>query len=101
MDGHIQHGEGAQSVGPEEVLGDAGIDEQLIPAVRGRPEVPVADAPECRRVPLPGQGAELLELGRCRLGVQRWRQAEFLARGEHPSLPCTGAWLNGARSHLR
>jgi hypothetical protein len=101
MNGHIQHGEGAQSVGPEEVLGDAGIDEQLVPAVRGRPEVPVPDARERGCVPSPGQGAEFSELGRRRLGIRRRCKAEFLARGKHPCLPCAGAWLDRARGHLR
>ena len=101
MDGHIQHGEGAQSVGPEAVLGDAGLDEQLVPAVCGRPEVPVPDARERGRVPLPGQGAEFLELGRRRLGIRRRCKAEFLARGQHPGAPPARARLNGARGHLR
>src|SRR5262245_27614541 len=101
MDSHIQHGEGAIAVGSEAVLGDAGLDEQLVPAMCGRPEVPVPDALEYGRVPPPGQGAELLEFGRRRLGIRRRRKAESLARGEHPRLPCASAWLDGARGRLR
>ena len=101
MEGHIQHGEGAIAVGPEAVLGDAGLDEQLVPAVCGRPEVPVPDALERGRVPLPSQGAEFLKLDRRRLGIRRWRKAEFLARGEHPGVPPARTRLNGTRGRLR
>src|SRR4029453_15536074 len=101
MDGNIQHGEGAIAVGPEAVLSDAGLDEQLVPAVCGGPEVPVPDAFERRRVALPGEGAEFLEFGRRRLGIWRWRKAEFFARGEHPGAPPARTRLNGTHSCLR
>jgi hypothetical protein len=79
---------------PGQVVAQDLGERDLLPPVRGRPDIPIGNEVRRGRIPPLGQRLQFGNLGAGRGVIRRWRRAEVASGTDHPGLPAPGVRLD-------